>query len=89
MRYFVNGISRRVPVSYFGVVLIDFITTTRTDYYFLAIYCMYVGFCKPKYNIFALGPCRRAFPVAGPTVWNSLPDNVISVTSLSVDRITL
>ena len=25
----------------------------------------------------------RAFPVAGPTIWNSLPDNVISATSLS------
>ena len=28
----------------------------------------------------------RAFPVAGPTIWNSLPDNVISVTSLSTFR---
>jgi len=25
----------------------------------------------------------RAFPVAGPTIWNSLPDNVISTPSLS------
>jgi len=25
----------------------------------------------------------RAFPVAGPTIWNSLPDNVISALSLS------
>ena len=25
----------------------------------------------------------RAFPVAGPTVWNSLPDSVISAPSLS------
>jgi len=25
----------------------------------------------------------RAFPVAGPTIWNSLPDNVISAPSLS------
>jgi len=24
-----------------------------------------------------------AFPVAGPTIWNSLPDNVISAPSLS------
>ena len=28
----------------------------------------------------------RAFPVAGPTVWNSLPDNVISSASLSTSR---
>jgi len=28
----------------------------------------------------------RAFPVAGPTVWNSLPDNVISAPSLSTFR---
>jgi len=27
-----------------------------------------------------------AFPVAGPTVWNSLPDNVISTPSLSTFR---
>jgi len=26
----------------------------------------------------------RAFPVAGPTIWNSLPDNVISAPSLSI-----
>jgi len=56
--------------------------------FWLSTACTWVS-VKPKYNIFALGPCRRAFPVAGPTVWNSLPDNVISVTSLSVDRITL
>ena len=29
---------------------------------------------------------RWAFPVAGPTVWNSLPDNVISAPSLSTFR---
>ena len=28
----------------------------------------------------------RAFPVAGPTIWNSLPDNVISAPSLSIFR---
>ena len=28
----------------------------------------------------------RAFPVAGPTIWNSLPDNVISSPSLSTFR---
>jgi len=28
----------------------------------------------------------RAFPVAGPTIWNSLPDNVISASSLSTFR---
>ena len=28
----------------------------------------------------------RAFPVAGPTIWNSLPDNVISAPSLSTSR---
>jgi len=28
----------------------------------------------------------RAFPVAGPTIWNSLPDNVISAPSLSTFR---
>jgi len=28
----------------------------------------------------------RAFPVAGPTIWNSLPDNVISTPSLSTFR---
>jgi len=28
----------------------------------------------------------RAFPVAGPTIWNSLPDNVISAPSLSTLR---
>jgi len=28
----------------------------------------------------------RAFPVAGPTVWNSLPDSVISAPSLSTFR---
>jgi len=28
----------------------------------------------------------RAFPVAGPTIWNSLPDNVISALSLSTFR---
>jgi len=28
----------------------------------------------------------RAFPVAGPTIWNSLPDSVISVPSLSTSR---
>ena len=27
----------------------------------------------------------QAFPVAGPSIWNSLPDNVISAPSLSVD----
>jgi len=27
-----------------------------------------------------------AFPVAGPTIWNSLPDNVISAPSLSTFR---
>jgi len=26
------------------------------------------------------------FPVAGPTIWNSLPDNVISAPSLSTFR---
>ena len=28
----------------------------------------------------------RAFPVARPTIWNSLPDNVISAPSLSTSR---
>jgi len=28
----------------------------------------------------------RAFQVAGPTIWNSLPDNVISAPSLSTFR---
>jgi len=28
----------------------------------------------------------RAFPVAGPTIWNGLPDNVISAPSLSTFR---
>ena len=28
----------------------------------------------------------RAFPVAGPTIWNSLPDSVISVPSMSTFR---
>ena len=28
----------------------------------------------------------QAFPVAGPTIWNSLPDNVISAPSLSTVR---
>jgi len=28
----------------------------------------------------------RAFPVAGPTTWNSLPDNVISAPSLTTFR---
>jgi len=28
----------------------------------------------------------RAFPVAGPTIWNSLTDNVISAPSLSTFR---
>ena len=28
----------------------------------------------------------RAFPVAGPIIWNSLPDNVISAPSLSTCR---
>ena len=28
----------------------------------------------------------RGFPVAGPTIWNSLPDNVISAPSLSTFR---
>jgi len=28
----------------------------------------------------------RAFPVAGPTIWNSLPDNAISAPSLSTFR---
>jgi len=28
----------------------------------------------------------RAFPVAGPTIWNSLPDNVTSAPSLSIFR---
>jgi len=31
----------------------------------------------------------RAFPVAGPTIWNSLPDNVISAPSLSTSRLRL
>jgi len=30
--------------------------------------------------------CGRAFPVAGPTIWNSLPDNVISAPSPSSFR---
>jgi len=29
---------------------------------------------------------RRAFPIAGPAIWNSLPDNVISAPSLSTFR---
>jgi len=28
----------------------------------------------------------RSFPVAGPTIWNSLPDNVISAPNLSTFR---
>jgi len=34
----------------------------------------------PSVKLFTVG--GRAFPVAGPTIWNSLPDNVISALSL-------
>ena len=34
-------------------------------------------------------PGRRAFPVAGPTIWNTLPDNVISAPSLTTFRLRL
>jgi len=38
----------------------------------------------PSVKLYTVG--GRAFPVAGPTIWNSLPDNVISATSLSTFR---
>jgi len=38
----------------------------------------------PSVNLSTVG--GRAFPVAGPTIWNSLPDNVISAPSLSTFR---
>ena len=38
----------------------------------------------PSVKLSAVG--GRAFPVAGPTIWNSLPDNVISAPSLSTSR---
>jgi len=38
----------------------------------------------PSTKLFIVG-CR-AFPVAGPTIWNSLPDNVTSAPSLSTFR---
>jgi len=38
----------------------------------------------PSVKLSAVG--GRAFPVSGPTIWNSLPDNVISAPSLSTFR---
>ena len=38
----------------------------------------------PSVKLSAVG--GRAFAVAGPTIWNSLPDNVISAPSLSTFR---
>ena len=38
----------------------------------------------PSFKLSTVG--GRAFPVAGPTIWNSLPDNVISSPSLSTFR---
>ena len=38
----------------------------------------------PPVKLSAVG--GRAFPVAGPIIWNSLPDNVISAPSLSTFR---
>ena len=35
----------------------------------------------PSAKLYTVG--GRAFPVAGHTIWNSLPDNVISAASLS------
>jgi len=36
-------------------------------------------------------PGRRlsGFPIAGPTIWNTLPDNVISAPSLTTFRLRL
>jgi len=39
-------------------------------------------FVVPRYNTSTFG--RRAFSVAGPTVWNSLPDKLRD-SSLSID----
>ena len=45
--------------------------------------------CSARTNRLLLPPLKLstvggwAFPVAGPTIWNSLPDNVISALSLS------
>ena len=47
---------------------------------------------SPRTNRLLVPPMKlstvggRAFPVAGPTIWNSLPDNVISAPSLSTFR---
>lgn len=38
----------------------------------------------PPFNLSTIG--SRAFPVAGPKVWNSLPDDVTSAPSLSIFR---
>jgi len=38
----------------------------------------------PSMKLFTVG--GRAFPVAGPTIWNSLPDKVISAQSRSTFR---
>jgi len=39
---------------------------------------------EPSVKLSAVG--GGAFPVAGPTIWNSLPDSVISAPSLSAFR---
>jgi len=38
----------------------------------------------PSVKLYTVG--GRSFPVAGPTIWNSLPDNVISAPNLSTFR---
>ena len=38
---------------------------------------------QPRYKLHTMG--RRAFSIAGPTLWNSLPDDVRNV-ELSVDQ---
>jgi len=43
-----------------------------------------VCWCRPWNCLPYVG--GRAFPVAGPTIWDSLPDNVISAPSLSTFR---
>jgi len=44
----------------------------------------YVVWCRQSVKLSTVG--GRSFPVAGPTVCNSLPDNVISAPSLSTFR---
>ena len=48
---------------------------------------LYVASLVPRTWTFQLSSVGgRAFPVAGPTIWYSLPDNVISAPSLSTFR---